>query len=80
MSVAVDFYQERRNGSIIFFRWNNVTSPEGLFYCKIPLTSGEEEHVYVGLYLEGNGELFLKVQGGRGQGERKMRANSGGRR
>lgn len=56
-SADADFYLERGSGRLDLFRRNNAMSPEGLFYCEVPLSSGESEQVYVGLYLAGNGEL-----------------------
>ena len=57
-TLGVDLYRDRVAGGIDLFRRNNATSPEGLYRCEIPANAAAQEPdvVYVGLYLEGNGE------------------------
>lgn len=52
----VDLYQDRRPRGVDLLRRNSATSPEGIYRCDIPSSSNQTDMVYVGLYLEGNGE------------------------
>ena len=61
-ATGVDFYRDRNPGGIDLRRRNSATSPEGVYRCTIPKTgtSGSVDMVYIGLYLEGNGEYQKK--------------------
>jgi len=50
-----DVYQNRVEMGIELLRRNGTTLPEGLYRCEIPSAVGRDV-IYVGLYLEGNGE------------------------
>lgn len=54
--VGVDFYRNRRLSGIELLRRNNATSPEGMYRCEIPSSSGDMDVVYIGIYVEGNGK------------------------
>lgn len=59
----VEFYRSRVTGGIDLFRRSASGAPEGLYQCAIAANSSTQsvDTVYLGLYLQGNGELFLKM-------------------
>ena len=54
-----DVYMTRGPSVVRLHRKGNSTLPAGLFHCKIPDASGDNQSIYIGVYpdLQGEGKV-----------------------
>ena len=54
-------YRNRGPSVVRLNRRNNATMPTGVFRCEIPDASGTSQIIYLGVYLQGEGERYIPL-------------------
>ena len=56
-SAGTVFSREQVSSAVALYR-SGGTSPSGVFRCEIPDANGTSQNIYVGIYPQGDGEMY----------------------
>ena len=63
-SANSPFIKIRSSSAVSLHRdlFSSTTAPSGVYHCEIPDASGASQNIYVGIYPQGDGEMYTIVQ------------------
>ena len=57
-SAGTVFSREQVSSAVALYR-SGGTSPAGVYRCEIPDASGTSQNIYIGIYPQGDGEVYI---------------------